>query len=125
MNIAAIGIDLGKSTFHLVALDDTGQVALRRKLTKRKLIDLAGTLPPTLIGMEACGGAHHLGRILREQGHDARIIPAQFVKPFVKSQKNDFSGCRGHCGGGAASEHALCADQDRGANGHANGSSGT
>lgn len=90
MDIAAIGIDLGKSTFHLVALDAAGRVALRRKLTKRRLIDLAATLPPTLIGMEACGGAHHLGRILREQGHDARIIPAQFVKPFVKSQKNDF-----------------------------------
>ena len=90
MDIAAIGIDLGKSTFHLVALDTAGRVALRRKLTKRKLIDLAATLPPTLIGMEACGGAHHLGRILRDQGHDARIIPAQFVKPFVKSQKNDF-----------------------------------
>jgi len=74
MDIAAISIDLGKSTFHLVALDTAGGVVLRRKLTKRKLIDLAATLPPTLIGMEACGGAHHLGRILREQGHDARII---------------------------------------------------
>ena len=90
MEIAAIGIDLGKTTFHLVALDSRGQVALRRKLTKRKLIDLTAALPPTLVGMEACGGSHHLGRLLREQGHDARIIPAQFVKPSVKSQKNDF-----------------------------------
>lgn len=90
MDVAAIGIDLGKSTFHLVALDRAGQIALRRKLTRRKLVDLVATLPPTLIGMEACGGAHFLARLLREQGHDARIIPAQFVKPFVKSQKNDF-----------------------------------
>lgn len=59
----------------------------RRRLTKRKVIDLAATLPPTLIGMEACGGARHLGTLLQEQGHDARIILAQFVKPFVKSQK--------------------------------------
>lgn len=58
----------------------------RRRLTKRKVIDLAATLPPTLIGMEACGGCH-LGTLLQEQGHDARIILAQFVKPFVKSQK--------------------------------------
>ena len=90
MNIAVIGIDLGKNTFHLVALDTAGCVALRRKVTKRKLIDLTAALPPTLIGMEACGGAHQLGRLLRAQGHDARLIPAQFVKPFVKSQKNDF-----------------------------------
>ena len=90
MNIAAIGIDLGKNTFHLVALDTAGHTVLRRKVTKRKLIDLTATLPPTLIGMEACGGAHHLGRLLRAQGHDAQLIPAQFVKPFVKSQKNDF-----------------------------------
>lgn len=91
MDIAAIGIDLGKSTFHLVALGRAGSVLFRRRLTKRRIIDLAATLPPTLIGMEACGGAHHLGRLLQEQGHDARIIPAQFVKPFVKSQKNDFN----------------------------------
>ena len=90
MDVAAIGIDLGKSSFHLVALDRAGQIVLRRKLTRRKLVDLAATLSPTLIGMEACGGAHFLARLLREQGHDARIIPAQFVKPFVKSQKNDF-----------------------------------
>ena len=63
---------------------------LRRKLTRRKLIELTATLKSTLVGMEACGGARFLARLLREQGHDARIIPAQFVKPFVKSQKNDF-----------------------------------
>lgn len=90
MDIAAIGIDLGKTTFHLIALDAAGHVTLRRKFTKPKLVALTATLPPTLIGMEACGGAHHLGRLLRAQGHDARLIPAQFVKPFVKSQKNDF-----------------------------------
>ena len=84
-HVAAVGIDLGKSTFHLVALDQAGQIVLRRKL-----VDLTATLKSTLIGMEACGGAHFLARLLREQGHDARIIPAQFVKPFVKSQKNDF-----------------------------------
>ena len=82
MDIAAIGIDLGKTTFHLIALDAAGHVTLRRKFTKPKLVALTATLPPTLIGMEACGGAHHLGRLLRAQGHDARLIPAQFVKPL-------------------------------------------
>ena len=80
----------GSAIAPLVALDQAGQIVLRRKLTRRKLVDLTATLKSTLIGMEACGGAHFLARLLHEQGHDARIIPPQFVKPFVKSQKNDF-----------------------------------
>ncbi len=89
MRYAAIGIDIGKSVFHVVALDAEGQVALRRKVTRRKLFDLLLGIEPTLVGMEASCGAHHLARSLRAHGHDARLIPAQFVKPFVKSQKND------------------------------------
>lgn len=68
---------------------------LRRKLTQRKLVDRTATLPSTLIDIEACGGAHFPARLLREQGHDARIMLAQFVKPFVKPQKNDFLDAEG------------------------------
>ena len=90
MQIRSVGIDLGKTTFHLVALDDNGTVLLRRKFTQRQLITFTANMQTSLIGMEACGGAHFLGRMLRAQGHDVKLIPAQFVKPFVKSNKNDF-----------------------------------
>ena len=90
MQIRSVGIDLGKTTFHLVALDDNGKVLLKRKFTQRQLITFTANLQTSLIGMEACGGAHFLGRALRAQGHDVKLIPAQFVKPFVKSNKNDF-----------------------------------
>jgi transposase len=90
MQIRSVGIDLGKTTFHLIALDDNGKVLLKRKFTQRQLITFTANLQTSLIGMEACGGAHFLGRALRAQGHDVKLIPAQFVKPFVKSNKNDF-----------------------------------
>jgi transposase len=90
MQIRSVGIDLGKTTFHLVALDDNGKVLLKKKFTRRQLITFTANLQTSLIGMEACGGAHFLGRALRAQGHDVKLIPAQFVKPFVKSNKNDF-----------------------------------
>jgi len=90
MQIRSVGIDLGKTTFHLVALGDNGKVLVKKKFTQKQLIVFTANLHATLIGMEACGGAHFLGRTLREQGHDVKLIPAQFVKPFVKSNKNDF-----------------------------------
>ena len=90
MQIRSVGIDLGKTTFHLVALDDNGKVLLKRKFTQKQLITFTANMQTSLIGMEACGGAHFLGRALRAQGHDVKLIPAQFVKPFVKSNKNEF-----------------------------------
>jgi transposase len=90
MKIRSVGIDLGKTTFHLVALDAAGKVLVRKKFTQRQLIVFTANMPSSLIGLEACSGAHFLGRILREQGHNVKLIPAQFVKPFVKSNKNDF-----------------------------------
>src|ERR1017187_4482694 len=90
MQIRSVGIDLGKTTFHLVALGDNGKVLLRKKFTQKQLIAFTANMQTCLIGMEACSGSHFLGRTLREQGHDVRLIPAQFVKPFLKSNKNDF-----------------------------------
>jgi transposase len=90
MQIRSVGIDLGKTTFHLVALGDNGKILLRKKFTQKQLITFTANVQTCLIGMEACSGAHFLGRTLREQGHDVKLIPAQFVKPFVKSNKNDF-----------------------------------
>jgi transposase len=90
MQIHSVGIDLGKTIFHLVALGAAGKVLVRKKFTQRQLLTYTANLQISLIGLEACSGAHFLGRALRQQGHDARLIPAQFVKPFVKSNKNDF-----------------------------------
>jgi transposase len=90
MHIASIGIDLGKTTFHLVALDEHGKIVLQKKFSRNQLLVFAAKLENSLIGMEACAGAHFLGTALRNQGHEVRLIPAQFVKPFVKSNKNDF-----------------------------------
>jgi transposase len=90
MQIHSVGIDLGKTTFHLVALGSHGKVLLKKKFTQRQLITFTANLQTCLIGMEACSGAHFLGRALRAQGHEVKLIPAQFVKPFVKSNKNDF-----------------------------------
>jgi hypothetical protein len=85
-----VGIDLGKTTFHLAALGDNCKVLLKKKFTQKQLITFTANLETSLIGMEACSGAHFLGRALRAQGHGVKLIPAQFVKPFVKSNKNDF-----------------------------------
>ena len=90
MQIHSVGIDLGKTTFHLVALGAAGKVLVRKKFTQRQLLTYTANMQTSLIGLEACSGAHFLGRVLRKQGHDVRLIAAQFVKPFVKSNKNDF-----------------------------------
>jgi transposase len=90
MHIASIGIDLGKTTFHLVALDDRCQIVIKKKFSRNQLLIFTANLQHSLIGIEACSGAHFIGAALRDQGHDVRLIPAQFVKPFVKSNKNDF-----------------------------------
>ncbi len=90
MKIHTIGIDLSKTTFHVVGLDEKGAVVLRRKQSRKQLLIYTANLPSALIGMEACGGAHYLGRALEAQGHQVRLMPAQYVKPFVKTNKNDY-----------------------------------
>src|SRR5258705_5625048 len=89
MQIHSVGIDLGKTTFHLVALGVAGKVLVRKRFTQKQLLAYTANMQTSLIGLEACSGAHFLGRALQKQGHDVRLIPAQFVKPFVKSNKND------------------------------------
>ncbi len=89
MQISTIGIDIGKSWFHLVGFDARGGIVVRRRCSRPQLIRELANLPPCLVGMEACCGAHHLGRVLAAHGHDVRLIPPQYVRPFVKSQKND------------------------------------
>jgi transposase len=90
MEIHTIGIDLGKTVFHLVGLNLRGEVVVRKKCSRNQILRFTSNLHVSLIGMEACGGAHFLGRALREQGHDVRLMPAQYVKPYVKTNKNDY-----------------------------------
>ena len=89
-NPTVIGIDIGKNNFHLIGLDDAGEIVMRRKLSRRQMAERLVNLPPCLIGMEACVGAHHLSRRLLALGHDARMMPAQYVKPYRRGQKNDY-----------------------------------
>src|SRR5579859_7932434 len=88
--IAVVGVDIGKNSFHVVALDDRGAIVLRQKWSRNQVEARFANLPPCLIGMEACVGAHHLSRKLNSLGHDARLMPAKYVRPYTRRQKNDF-----------------------------------
>src|SRR3979411_763951 len=88
--IAVIGIDIGKNSFHVVGDDQRGAIGLRQKWSRRQVEARFANMPTCLIGMEACVGAHHLSRKLKALGHDARLMPAKYVRPYSKGQKNDF-----------------------------------
>ena len=89
--LASIGIDIGKEVFHLVGFGTDGKIAFRRKIKRLALVDTFKKLAPCVVGMEACLSAHFVSRALRQLGHEPRIIPAVYVKPFVKGQKNDYN----------------------------------
>ena len=89
MLITVLGIDLGKNSCSVVGLDADGRVVLRRRLHREGVIKLASSLPSCVMAMEACCGAHHLGRRLRGQGHEIRLMSPEYVRPYVKAQKND------------------------------------
>ena len=90
MELYAIGIDLGKTVFHLVGLDQEGNVVVRKKCSRNQLLVYTANVQVKVIGMEACSGSHFLGRALRQQGHEVRLMPAQYVKPYVKTNKSDY-----------------------------------
>src|SRR5262245_6330119 len=117
--LSTIGIDLGKNTFHLVGLDRRGAIILQLKLSRGQLERRLANVPRCLIGMEACSGSHHIGRQLTALGHDVRLIPAQYVKPFLKGHKNDYRDAEAIAESRAAPDHALRGDQDTGADGPA------
>ena len=88
--VAVIGIDIGKNSFHVVGLDGDGAIVLRQKWSRGQVEARLANAPLCLIGMEACVGANHLSRKLKALGHDARLMPAKYVRPYSKGQKNDF-----------------------------------
>jgi len=89
-SVATMGIDIGKNSFHVVGLDQRGAIVLRQKWSRGQIEARLAAMPPCLIGMEACVGAHHLSRKLQAHGHDARLMPAKYVRAYSKGQKNDF-----------------------------------
>ena len=89
-SIAFVGIDIVKNSFHVVGLDERGAIVLRQKWSRGQVEARFSNMPPCLIGMEACVGAHHLSRGLQKLGHDARLMPARYVRSYSKGQKNDF-----------------------------------
>ena len=88
---SSIGIDIGKDIFHLVGFDEAGNIILRRKIKRLALVKTFNELPRCIVGMEACLSAHFVSRTLRKLGFEPRIIPAFYVKPFLKGQKNDYN----------------------------------
>ena len=89
MTIVILGIDLGKNSCSVVGLDESGAVVLRRRMRRQTILSFAAKLPACVIAMEACCGAHYLGRVLMTQGHTIRLMSPEYVRPYVKAHKND------------------------------------
>jgi transposase len=97
MNITQVGIDLAKLVFQVHGVDARGKVALRKQLKRHQIVAFFAQMPPCLVGMEACGGAHFWARKLTELGHTVKLIAPQFVKPYVKTNKNDAADAEAIC----------------------------
>jgi transposase len=97
MQITTIGLDLAKHVFQLHGIDADGHVVLRRRLRRAEVIAFFSSLPPCLVGMEACSTAHHWARELSALGHDVRLMPPTYVKPYVKRGKNDTADAEAIC----------------------------
>jgi transposase len=87
--VTTIGLDIAKNVFHAHGADERGAMVFSRKLTRAKLLDFFASQPACVVALEACSGAHHWARELRAMGHEARLIPPSYVKPFVKRNKSD------------------------------------
>ena len=92
-----IGLDIAKSSFQIHGVAACGRTTLRKKLGRGKVLEFFANLPGCLIGMEACGGAHYWARELTKLGHEVRLMPPQYVKPYVKTNKHDAADAEGCC----------------------------
>jgi transposase len=97
MNITTIGIDLAKKVFQVHGADGCGKAGLKKQLKRSQMLPFFANLPPCLIGMEACGSAHYWARKLGELGHTVKLMAPQFVKPYVKTNKNDAADAEAIC----------------------------
>ena len=97
MNITTIGIDLAKSVFQLHGIDSSGKVQIKKQIKRAQMAEFFVSLKPCLVGMEACGSAHHWARKLESFGHTVKLMPPQYVKPYVKTNKNDAADAEAIC----------------------------
>ncbi|EOR78751.1 transposase [Yersinia enterocolitica subsp. palearctica YE-150] len=97
MKVSTLGIDLAKNVFQLHGVGCNGQTVLKKKLTRDKFLPFLMQLEPCLIGMEACASSHHFARVLRQYGHEVKLIPPQYVKPYVKTNKTDAADAEAIC----------------------------
>ena len=102
MNITTVGLDLAKSTFHLVGLDAQGNEKLKKRLSRGQVMKYFANIPRCRIGMEACASAYHFARELTQLGHYVRLIPPQHVKAYLRGRKNDVNDAR------AIAEACVC-----------------
>jgi transposase len=89
MSVVILGVDLGKNSCSIVGVDVAGTVVVRRSMRRQTLFDYVLKLPLCVVAMEACCGAHHLGRLFAARGHEIRLMSPEYVRPYVKAQKND------------------------------------
>jgi transposase len=92
---SVLRIDIAKRLFHVVGMNERGQIVLRKRLARNALMSFIAPLPPVLLGMEACGRAHYWARRSRKHHHDIKLMAPQFVKPYVRSNKNDMHDAEG------------------------------
>jgi len=111
--VATIGLDIGKNTFHLVGLDKRGAIVMRIKVSRNQLTRRLVNLPPGLVGLEAGSGSHHIARQIQTLGHDVRLIPAQYVKPFLNETATYCSPTRDR-----GADHLSVSSAVRGDRGH-------
>jgi transposase len=97
MIVITIGLDIAKCVFQIHGVDNEGRVTLRRRVHRDRLVEVLAGLPACRIGIEACSSAHYWGRRLAELGHDVRLIPPQYVKPYVKRNKTDAADAEAIC----------------------------
>ncbi|WP_188752423.1 IS110 family transposase, partial [Marinobacterium zhoushanense] len=97
MSISTIGVDLAKTSFSIYGVDDHGKPVIRRTLTRSKLLAVIANLPPCLIGMEACSGAHYWAREFHKLGHQVRIMAPKYVAPYRTGAKNDLNDAQAIC----------------------------
>ena len=107
-SVTAVGLDLAKHVFQVHAVDASGRVVVAKAIRRNKLLEFFASLPPCLIGLEACGSAHHWARELIELGHDARMMPPAYVKPYIRRQKNDTADAAAICEAVTQPLDAIC-----------------
>lgn len=95
--VTTIGLDLAKNVFQVHGADGSGHAVIRKKLRRDQVLSFFSQMPPCLVAMEACGGAHFWGREIGKLGHEVGLIPPAYVKPFVKRQKNDAADAEAIC----------------------------